>query len=345
MKTTGGREMVSMKDIALRCNVSVATVSKALSGRKDIGEDTRRRICKMADEMGYLSNAAARALKTNRTYNIGVLFVDEQHSGLTHDYFSAILQSFKVEAEKRGYSITFINRYVGTRQTTYLQHCQYRGLDGVLIASVDFEDPEVLELAGSQIPIVTIDHIYNNHTAILSNNVAGMSELVRYVHGKGHRKLAMIHGELTSVTKNRLASFHRTCQELGIAVPDAYIRSSTYHDPVACAAATEELLALPDPPTCIFFSDDFSGIGGVDVIRKAGLHVPEDISVVGYDGIFLSQVLDPHLTTCWQDTNMLGTLSAQHLIRAIEEPKTTLPEQIMVSGKILEGASVKDLNS
>ncbi|MDO4489463.1 MAG: LacI family DNA-binding transcriptional regulator [Lachnospiraceae bacterium] len=337
--------MVSMKDIALRCNVSVATVSKALSGRKDIGEDTRQRICKMADEMGYLSNAAARALKTNRTYNIGVLFVDEQLSGLTHDYFSAILQSFKVEAEKRGYSITFINRYVGTRKTTYLQHCQYRGLDGVLIASADFGDPEVLELAESQIPLVTIDHIYNNHTAIMSNNVAGMSELVRYVYEKGHRRLGMIHGEMTNVTKNRVTSFHRTCKELGMDVSDEYIVSSRYHDPIACAEATEKLLQLQEPPTCIFFSDDFSGMGGLDVIRKKGLRIPEDISVVGYDGIYLSQAITPHLTTCWQDTTTLGALSAEHLIRAIEEPKTTVPEQIMVSGRILEGDSVMDLNA
>ncbi|MDO4616429.1 MAG: LacI family DNA-binding transcriptional regulator [Lachnospiraceae bacterium] len=337
--------MVSMKDIARRCNVSVATVSKALSGRSDIGEETRRRVCKTAEEMGYLSNAAARALKTNRTYNIGVLFVDEQHSGLTHEYFSAILQSFKVEAERRGYSITFINRYVGTRKTTYLQHCQYRGLDGVLIASVDFEDQEVLELAGSKIPVVTIDHIYTNHTAIISDNVSGMRELVEYVFKKGHRKIALIQGEDTNVTKSRVTSFYKTCMELGIEVPDAYVRKGQYHDPVACARATEELLALPDRPSCIFFSDDFSGVGGLDVIRKAGLRIPEDISVAGYDGIYLSQVMDPHLTTCRQDTEALGRLSAEHLIRMIEEPKTTLPEQVMVTGRLLEGASVKDLSA
>ncbi len=336
--------MVSMKDIALRCNVSVATVSKALSGRKDIGEDTRRRIREVADEMGYLSNAAARALKTNRTYNIGVLFVDEQHSGLTHEYFSGILQSFKVEAERRGYSITFINRYVGTRQTTYLQHCQYRGLDGVLIASVDFEDPEVLELAGSDIPVVTIDHIYNNHTAIMSDNVSGMRDLVQTIYEKGHRKIGFIHGEMTNVTKNRVTSFHKTCMELGIQVPDEYIRSSRYHDPVRCGQATEELLALPDPPTCILFPDDFSALGGLDVIRKTGLSIPEDISVAGYDGIHLSQVINPHLTTCMQDTELLGRFSAEHLIRAIEEPKTTLPEQVLVTGRILAGESVKDIN-
>lgn len=91
--------MVSMKDIAKACGVSVATVSKALSGQPDIGEQTRELICRTADSLGYMTNSAARALKTNRTYNIGVLFVDERRSGLAHEYFSAVLESLKVEAE------------------------------------------------------------------------------------------------------------------------------------------------------------------------------------------------------------------------------------------------------
>ena len=154
--------MVSMKDIAKACGVSVATVSKALSGQPDIGEQTRELICRTADSLGYMTNSAARALKTNRTYNIGVLFVDERRSGLAHEYFSAVLESLKVEAEANGYDITFINRNVGKKATTYLQHCQYRGVDGVVIACVDFNDPQVLELVNSRLPVVTIDHVFNN---------------------------------------------------------------------------------------------------------------------------------------------------------------------------------------
>lgn len=86
--------------------------------------------------------------------------MDEQNSGLTHEYFSSVLESLKVEAESRGYDVTFINRNVG-RRTTYLQHCRYRGVDGVIIASVDFSDPQVLELVNSELPVVTIDHIFN----------------------------------------------------------------------------------------------------------------------------------------------------------------------------------------
>ena len=104
--------MVSMKDIALRCGVSVATVSKALNGQPDIGEETRARIEKTAKEMGYMTNAAARALKTKRAYNLGILFVDERRSGLSHEYFSSMLESFKVEAEAHGYDITFINNKI-----------------------------------------------------------------------------------------------------------------------------------------------------------------------------------------------------------------------------------------
>ena len=92
--------MPSLKDLAKECGVSVATVSKALNGQPDIAPATRERIRAAARRVGYLPNAAARALKTNRTYNLGVLFVDEKQSGLTHEYFSAVLDSFKVEAEK-----------------------------------------------------------------------------------------------------------------------------------------------------------------------------------------------------------------------------------------------------
>lgn len=94
--------MVSMKDIAIACGVSVATVSKALNDHGDIGKETKEKIRRIAKEMGYLPNAMARALKTNRTYNIGVLFVDEAQSGPTHDYFSQVLDSFKRAVEAKG---------------------------------------------------------------------------------------------------------------------------------------------------------------------------------------------------------------------------------------------------
>lgn len=333
--------MVSMKDIAKHCGVSVATVSKALNGQRDIGEQTRQRICAVAEEMGYMSNAAARALKTNRTYNLGVLFVDERRSGLAHEYFSAVLESFKVEAERHGYDITFINRNVAGGATTYLQHCLYRGVDGVVIACVDFTDPQVRELVDSGIPLVTIDHVFNNRLAVVSDNATGLWEIVHHVYAKGHRKIAFLHGERTTVTENRLIGFHRACEALGLDIPEAYIQECVYHDPDRSAQATRELLALPDPPTCILYPDDYSYIGGMNVLQEMGLRVPEDISVVGYDGIHLAKILG--LTTFSQDTRALGTIAAERLISLIEHPKTTLIDRILVPGALTQGISVKQL--
>lgn len=333
--------MVSMKDIAKRCGVSVATVSKALNGQPDVGEETRARICAAADELGYMTNSAARALKTNRTYHLGVLFVDERRSGLSHEYFSAVLESFKVEAESHGYDITFINHNVGGRPSTYLQHCLYRGVDGVVVACVDFSDPQVQELVDSGIPLVTIDHVFNNRLAVISDNVGGLYELVHYVYKKGHRKIAFLHGERTSVTENRLTGFYRACEELGLKIPPEYIRECTYHDPSRCALVTRELLNLPEKPTCILFPDDYSYIGGLNVLNEAGLRIPEDISVAGYDGIHLARVL--HLTTYSQDTKALGATAASQLIHLIEHPKTTLIDRILIPGSLLEGTSVRQL--
>ena len=341
--------MVSMKDIAKKCGVSVATVSKALNGQKDIGEETRRRICAAAEEMGYMANSVARALKTNRSYNLGMLFVDERRSGLGHEYFSTILEGFKAEAESHGYDITFINSHIGTQPDSYVRHCRYRGLDGIVVACVDFTDPRILELAKSSIPMVTIDYVFEGHSAILSDNVNGVDSLVRYAYDKGHRKIAFLHGEDTAVTRGRLTGFRQACQDLGLKIPPEYIIPCVYHDPTLCEKATWTLLHLADPPTCILFTDDFSFIGGHNAILESGYALPwgltcgKMISALGYDGINLARMM--RLTTYTQNALAIGQTAARKLIQHIEQPEEAQPEQIQISGALLEGTSVKDLNA
>ena len=154
--------MVSLKNIAEKCGVSTATVSKALNDHRDIGEETKNRIRRTAEEMGYFPNAAARALKTNRSYNVGVLFEEEAGRGLTHEYFSGVLNGFKVQVEKQGYDVTFINTSFEKRAMSYYKHCRYRNLDGVAIVCADYNEPDVMELMNSDLPVVTIDYVHHN---------------------------------------------------------------------------------------------------------------------------------------------------------------------------------------
>ena len=336
--------MVSMKDISNKVGVSVATVSKALNDHSDIGEATKQKVREAAREMGYFPNASARTLKTNRSHNIGVLFRDEAGNGITHDFFAAVLDSLKRTAESKGYDISFINSSRSFMDMKYLEHCRYRGYDGVVLACIDFSDPDVVELATSSIPVVTIDHVFDNRTAIISDNVSGIKDLVTYIYETcGHRKIAYIHGRDSSVTKNRLASFYATMEDLGGTVPDEYVKDGIYRKPEVASVLTNELLDLKDPPTCIIYPDDFSAIGGINAIQARGLSIPGDISIAGYDGIRIAKVLEPKLATIEQDTETIGDLAARKLVQMIERPKTAISERIVVAGKLLTGESIRKL--
>ena len=194
----------------------------------------------------------------------------------------------------------------------------------------------------SDIPKVTIDYVHYNCTAVSSNNVKGIEDLFRYIYKKGHRKIAYIHGQENSyVTRERVASFYKVAEELGVEVPDSYVKTARYLETMEAAAATKELLNLEDPPTCIMYPDDTALIGGRNVIIEAGLRIPEDISVAGYDGTRVSQLLHPKITTICQDTAQIGEEAARRLIQTIERPKTTLVERVVIEGTLLPGQSVK----
>ncbi len=339
--------MVSMKDISIRCGVSVATVSKALNDHSDISDSTKRLVRNVAQEMGYFPNSSARALKTNRTFNLGVLFVDRARNGLTHDYFARVLDSFKVTAEARGYDLTFINCNKTTQRMTYLEHSRYRGVDGVVIAHVDFNQEEVAELIRSEIPVVTIDHSFDNKPSIVSDNIRGIRDMVEYIVGCGHKKIAYINGgdrEVSSVTRNRIGSFYRTMTDLGLTIPEEYIVDADYRNPGKCYEASMKLLGMTDRPTCILCPDDLSAIGCINAVNEKGLKVAKDISVAGYDGIDIARYLEPKICTIEQDTVSIGRKAAEKLIGMIEHPKTTLIERIVVEGKLLPGNSIAMLN-
>lgn len=335
--------MVTIRMIAKKCNCSTATVSKALNGAPDVSAETAERIRKAAEEMGYMPNAAARALKTSRSHSFGVLFEDGTNSGLTHEFFSRILNSFKRRSEELGYDICFISDRLGGRDISYTEHARYRRCDGTLILSGEFSDPGILELMSSGIPSVAIDYIFDNCGSVQSDNLQGIRDLVTYIYNMGHRKIAFIHGEDTAVTRIRLAGFYRTCQELGLVIPEEYVVSGFYHDPATSGRLTKQLLELKNPPTCILYPDDISYIGGRNEIEKMGFSIPEDISATGYDGINISQILRPKLTTLHQDAELMGIRAAEELARAVEEGKLYIPDRVIVPGSLLPGSTVKEI--
>ena len=294
---------VTIKELSARCGLSVSTVSKALNDYPDVSEETRQQVRAVADEMGYRPNAIARSLKIGRTFNLGVLYSDDTESGFTHSYFSPVLQSFKQEAERRGYDITFITHNMGHSKMTYLEHCRYRNVDGVCIVCSHFDDSEVLQLVSSLASAGHHRPRFQQQSLHPIRKQAGRSRRSPgYVLSMGHKKIAFIYGAQDTVSDIRLTSFLRTMNEAGLSVPDDYliaspVSRSRLHSRGDGAAAR----VSADRPTCILMPDDYSALGGMDAIRAAGLRIPEDISITGYDGVAMIQMCQPQLTTVEQD--------------------------------------------
>ena len=331
--------MAKISDIAKRLNLSNATVSKALNGSKEISQTTQKLVKDAAREMGYVPSSFARTLKMHRSFTIGVLFVDETGSGLRHEYFSSILNSLKVAAEAKGYDLTFINNgnYSGLTPS-YLQHVKSRGIDGVVITSVDFFDPDVSELAYSGIPVVSIDHMFEGCSSIMSDNEDGSYELVKYAYQQGHRRIAFIHGEDTGVTHKRIAGYLRALRELGLEINDKYLLPARYHDPDSVRLAFKELVSLREKPTCVLCPDDISALA---LLSSKNATYVRGVSIAGYDGISLSRMIEPSLTTYCQDSDKIGRFAVEELVSRIEEPKLFVPKTIKVKGFLQKGGSIQ----
>ena len=329
---------VRLKDIAEACGVSTATVSRALNGLSQSDSKLTSLIRRRAEEMGYVPNAAALSLKTSRSNNIGVLYEDQ----MDHEYFSSLLDDLRREASRRGYDLTLIGDEEENR-THYLEHVRRRNLDGVIVIQADFESAEVIRLATSPLPSVIIDHMYEGCNCVGSDNRASMAQIVRYAWEHGHRKLAYIAGEQGAVTRERLAGFYKACAELGICVPEGSVRESRFHEPDDCLRHIREIMSGPEGATCILCPDDYSCLGAMWRLKEEGVCIPEQVSLIGFDGIRMGQMIPPHLTTYRQDTAGIAAEAVSLLAETIEAPEGHTARQITVKGRLVEGGTVSTL--
>lgn len=331
---------VTIKDIALRCGLSMATVSKALNYYSDVNDQTRETVRRVAREMGYQAGPLARALKSQCSYHLGALFMDGSGNGHTHYFFSHVLNQFKIEAERRGYDLTFIGHAIGDLSMTYLEHCRLRNVDGVCLGGVDFSSPEIHALYQSGLPVVSIDFAFPQAPAIFSDNAGGMRTLLEYVYSQGHRRIAYVHGNPGEVTNARLRSYREMMAELRLPIPEGYVLQADYHNPESTYRASGQLMRHPQQPTCILVCDDYAVPGAVGAISDAGLRFPEDVSVAGFDGMQMMQQVRPQLTTVQQDTEHIGKAAAEHLIRWIEQPLEVHSQRVVVPALLLPGSTV-----
>lgn len=329
--------MVTIYDVAKESGFSITTVSRALNNYPDVSKKTKKLILETADKMGYFPNSIARSLTMKKSFTLGVIFVEDLGIGMNHPFFSVVIEGFKRRAEKFGFDLVFINRFIGKEEKSYIDHAYYRGVDGIVVVCSDYGTPEVVKLIESPLPSVVLD-IYSDQTNVIySNNAYGCELVIDHLYSLGHRKIAYIATEEGSfASKERLKGYKFAIDKNGLPINDAYIVSGGHFSYEAGYHAMNELIALDDPPTAVFASSDTLAIGAIKAMKNAKIKVPDDISIVGFDDIELADHITPGLTTIRQNMELMGRRAADLLINQIngntdgEYSTIVLPVELIV---------------
>lgn len=333
--------MATIYDIANICGLSPSTVSKALSGAPDVSLSTRNRVRKVAGTVDYIPDGRAKALSQNRSWTISILCQDGSNMGLKHYLFAEIIESFKSVVERHGYDIVFVSNQVGKMGLSYYGHCRYRKADGVLIVNTNHSSEEVRELIQSDLPKIAIDYTDSHIGCVMTDCDKSMALLYNHLYNLGHRHIVYMHGEENKyITKERIKSLGKAMDRKGQRLTEGCLLSSKYYSIKDGYDTMKELLSRSVRPTAVIASDDYSAVGAIQAVRDSGLSVPDDISIVGFDGIEITQLTAPKLTTIKQDTTGMGVKAAESLIKQILGfDRSSKPEIIILEPKLLVGNS------
>jgi LacI family transcriptional regulator len=337
------RGRTTIKELARLSGVSVGTVSRALNGYTDVSPETRERVMRLAEELDYTPAAAARTLVMERSHVIGVfLETGEGHPDVQHPFFHEVLGGLKDMLGAAGFDLLlFASEQPGDGYGphSYLKRARHHGVAGTVLIGVDTRDPEVERLLRSDIPCVGVDVELSggSNSSVMSDNVEGAAMAVRHLAELGHSRIATITGLLeTCPGRDRLTGYREEIQRQGLAYRDDYVAYGDYYVESG-EEGMNRLLALPEPPTAVFAAADLMAVGAMGVIARAGLRVPDDVALVGFDDILLAGYTQPPLTTLRQDKQGLGAAAGEALVGRLEgdgdaQAAVTLPVELVVRG-------------
>lgn len=308
---------VTIKDIARQAGVAHTTVSRALRGSPLISVEVSQRIHRIAQEMGYHPSAAARSLKTNRTQVLGVIV-----SHIADPFFSEILQGIDNVAQQSGYSLFIASaQHDQDREQKIVKTMREHRVDGVILCSTPFSAGQGRQFLADEVPIVVINHqsAEDYPYAIYHDDLDGSCQVVRHLIDLGHHRIAYLGNSQSGRTNlDRLNGYRQQMAGAGLPVLDGYIHEVAAGFPESAQAGLLHYLSLAEPPTAIFCFNDMLAIGVLKGLREAGLRIPCDCSVAGFDNIPFSAWTHPALTTLDQPKQQIGAEAARLLLGLLD---------------------------
>lgn len=327
--------MSTIKDVAKLAGVSPSTVSRTLSNRIFVEEETRQKVLKAVDELNYKPSIMAKALREGRTYTIALLVPD-----INSLFYPMIMKSIEKYAADKGYSIILCNNNEDIEcEKRNMEMLGSRGIDGILCMSVEDDIRHLVRFQKeNKVPVVLVNRDFTEDISCIAvDNEYGGYLMTKYLLDMGHRKIAGMFGDFSRQRfRERYNGCKKAMEEHGIKDYRKYFiyDVNTVDEAYRC---TQEALAREDRPTAFFASLDILAIGMYSGITESGLVIPRDVSVVGFDNIFMTEYMTPPLTTYNAPIDNLARQSVETLMGQMEDGKP--PVRIIMKGELIERRS------
>jgi len=331
------RKLSTLKEVAKLVGVSTTTVSYVINKRRFVSKETRTKILKAINKLGYRPNIVARSLRSGKTGTVGIMVCD-----LRNPFFAEILQGIETYMSREGYNIIVMNTdYDFNKEKESTEIFYAKQTEGAIIIPGGNSNENIKFLIERNIPVVLLDKRVKNLNVdiVLVNNIGGSRQLIEHLISLGHKRIGIITGPLSFTTgEERLEGYLKVLRKHSIPEDKDLIRIGDFKKQSGYLL-TLELLSLTLPPTAIFACNNTMGLGAMEAIKKRKIHIPEEIGLVIFDDLPWFKYSDPPLTVIAQPSVRIGETAGKLLVNQIRK-KRKKPKEVTldVQFKIRESA-------
>lgn len=327
---------VTIRDVAARAGVSVATVSRVINESGPVNDATRLRIREIARELRYAPNSAARSLSTRRTHTFGVLLPD-----LHGEFFSEVIRGLDQAVQRHHRHLLVSSSHNDRAEVAAALRVMHGRVDGLVLMTPEVDAETIVDELPAGLPVVLLNCAVRDDRfdTIAIDNRGGACAMTRHLLDGGHRRIAMIRGAARNHdAEERLRGWSDALGGAGVEPRDGWVQPGDFSDRAGHAAA-QAILALRPRPSAIFAANDAMAIGALSAVREAGLRVPDDMAVVGFDDVPVARYVHPSLTTVRVGIAGLGARAAETLLAALAAGAGHRPAHVVLpTSLVLRGS-------
>lgn len=329
--------MATIRDVAQLAGVSTATVSHVLNNTRAVSESSKDRVLAAMEQLNYQPNAVARSLRVSQTLTIGLIVPD-----VNIPFFAWVARAIEEAARDAGYSVILCNSgWSLAQELTYLDDLRARRVDGLICISVELTSEHIQPLVKRHMPVVWFEQARGSGVsdAVVIDNFRGAYEATSHLIGLGHRRIGCILGlGQAQLTSDRIRAYRQALSDSGIAFDEGLLFAGNYV-PAAGLAGARQLLSLAQPPSAIFAFNDMMALGALQAASERGLRVPEDLALMGFDGIAMTEYTSPPLTTVQQPIGEMSRIAIEMLLDRINDRAPNESRTVQVQPTLVARAS------